>query len=102
MVRIIFIFIMLFLSVVGFCDVLHKCKELILKPKKKPTMYYIVELDGENDADTLCWLADRICWYGNDFFGKVFAVKSSEDLIESEEYYSKKGIDFMVKDDFHF
>lgn len=93
--KIAFVFIMIFLAVVGFCDVIHKLKELILKPKNLPKMCLYVKLNGKDDNDILYWLSDRICWYGGDFFGKVVALKDPSYEIVSEEFFRKKGISFV-------
>jgi hypothetical protein len=93
-----------FLSVLGLCDLIHSCRLLFLKSKTDSDRIIFCLLKDAKAELRLSFVIEQYKWHGDSFCNKIVAVNCLDDkvLAESCETICKNsGIEFISLNDVH-
>lgn len=97
MTEIILLSIAVILLILGFAEVLHNIKLLILSPKHKTLEYALVILSSDTPQLQIKYIAEKCRWQGEKYAKGVFAVNSfvnKDDFEVCKRLSDKYNINF--------
>ncbi len=74
----------IFLSVIGFCDILHSLSLKLLSPRKRGKRIMLCYLPETTPDLELRFLIEQRDWYGKSYADKIVAVLDSSDANTTE------------------